>query len=449
MKPEQTAAVLEAGSGDPVAFWTFTEEAPPYRDVSGAHLLLPGDGSAVQSIDDAAWGRAATFDGRSDFLRIAAADVGDLNVAPRGDDVTVLAWVRRRTPWLGFVAGMWQEHDDDPRRQYGLFTSLGLYGGKDRVAGHLSQTGAASAGLPYSRDACASARMIEPESARMIGFSYDGHDGIAYLDGIADRRPHFVDPPAPFGQGLEYAKNPYVFPDGLNRRAVSDFTVGAVLLSRGLGNFFGGEIGGVAIYDRVLSPAEIMDIHLRTKPAAEPIADLGFYRADDVINEHHVAREWPVSEHGWMSMASPEHVIRLEGERGYLSRPGQGSAAPGACLFAAINDLAPAHVTRVEFDLDSDVPISVMVQVSGRWYARDVAGETGEAATGWRTIRVPLRAPECRWRCIDLTDLTAADAGRPDDSTSSLPTGQITALGILDHGLTPGEELRLSHFRIF
>jgi len=37
----------------------------------------------------------------------------------------------------------------------------------------------------------------------------------------------------------------------------SDFTVGAVLLKRGMGNFFKGQIGGLAIFDRALGRKEL------------------------------------------------------------------------------------------------------------------------------------------------------------------------------------------------
>ena len=40
----------------------------------------------------------------------------------------------------------------------------------------------------------------------------------------------------------------------------SDFTIGAVLLKRGMGNFFKGKIGGLAVYNRALSDAEIAAI---------------------------------------------------------------------------------------------------------------------------------------------------------------------------------------------
>jgi hypothetical protein len=40
----------------------------------------------------------------------------------------------------------------------------------------------------------------------------------------------------------------------------SDFTVGAVLLKSGMGNFFKGQIGGLAVYDRALSAKELKQL---------------------------------------------------------------------------------------------------------------------------------------------------------------------------------------------
>jgi hypothetical protein len=42
----------------------------------------------------------------------------------------------------------------------------------------------------------------------------------------------------------------------------SDFTVGAVLLKSGMGNFFKGLIGGLAVFDRALSEIEIKSLSL-------------------------------------------------------------------------------------------------------------------------------------------------------------------------------------------
>ena len=220
--------------------WDFRDSGAPLRDVTGHALELRASGA--RWVGDPEVGGALRFDGVDDFLVIGAADVGPLNAAARGDQVSVIALVRRTSLDTGFIAGMWQEDDTDPRRQYGLFVSLPTYGGAQQAVGHVSANGGPSPGLPYSRDYAASARMIAPDQWRVVGFSFDGAVITAYLDGIADPRPRFREVGPPVGEAREYRKNPYDFPLGLNRRRTSDFTVGAVLLSAGMGNHFAGDI---------------------------------------------------------------------------------------------------------------------------------------------------------------------------------------------------------------
>ena len=76
------------------------------------------------------------------------------------------------------------------------------------------------------------------------GMSYDGFSGYAWLDGIPDLRT-----------GI----NPYPLPGGLHDGGPdgSDFTVGAVHRGGEMGNFFQGQIAGLAVYERALSPAEM------------------------------------------------------------------------------------------------------------------------------------------------------------------------------------------------
>ena len=62
-----------------------------------------------------------------------------------------------------------------------------------------------------------------------------------------------------YPEGLRQSKNPYYYPDGIGDNG-SDFTVGSVLLKSGMGNFFKGLIGGLAIYDRALTNEEIRQI---------------------------------------------------------------------------------------------------------------------------------------------------------------------------------------------
>jgi len=59
-----------------------------------------------------------------------------------------------------------------------------------------------------------------------------------------------------YPDGLVQCKNPYLYPEGMGNNG-SDFTVGAVLLKNGMGNFFKGLIGGLAVYDQALDGSEI------------------------------------------------------------------------------------------------------------------------------------------------------------------------------------------------
>jgi hypothetical protein len=57
-------------------------------------------------------------------------------------------------------------------------------------------------------------------------------------------------------EGLIQSQNPYYFPDGIDNNG-SDFTLGTVLLKWGMGNFFKGQIGGLAVFNHALSPKEL------------------------------------------------------------------------------------------------------------------------------------------------------------------------------------------------
>ena len=89
---------------------------------------------------------------------------------------------------------------------------------------------------------------------------YDGTYIRSYLDGVFEKRePELIKNTAGFEgypDGLIQSKNPYYFPDGMGDNG-SDFTVGSVLLSVGMGNFFHGQIGGLAVFDRALTDKEI------------------------------------------------------------------------------------------------------------------------------------------------------------------------------------------------
>ena len=253
-----------------VAFWDFSqEEGVAKRDKSKNGFILQEHGNCPIAVVDEGplSGRSVRLDGES-YFSIPYRQSGKLNV--KTNEVTVIAWVKWSGEQTGFVAGMWNEYQDGGKRQYGLFVSLPHYNGKNQVCGHISQSGKATPPFPYSIDYSASQQEVPPDKWCCIAFSYDGTYIRSYLDGICiPRDPELIYHTKGFEgypDGLVQSKNPYYFPDGIGDNG-SDFTIGAVSLKNGMGNFFTGCIGGVAVYDRALPADEIAKIsQLFTSP---------------------------------------------------------------------------------------------------------------------------------------------------------------------------------------
>lgn len=243
-----------------IALWDFAENSHGYMSKGAIAAFLKSDTDAAtpQHVDEGPLsGKSVLFDG-DDFLYLPYAETGLLNV--KSNAVTVIAWVKWTAAQTGFVAGMWNEYADGGKRQYGLFASLPYYNGANQVCGHISQTGRPTPPFPYSIDYSASKQQIPPDVWTCIAFTYDGKNIRSYLNGEFQKRaPELIDHTTGFEgypNGITQSKNPYYFPDGIGDNG-SDFTVGAVLLKRGMGNFFKGQIGGIAVFDRALSSREL------------------------------------------------------------------------------------------------------------------------------------------------------------------------------------------------
>jgi hypothetical protein len=134
------------------------------------------------------------------------------------------------------------------------------YNGKDQVCGHISASGKPTPPFPYSIDYSASEQKVPFNKWCCIAFTYDGKYIKSYLNGeFKSRKPELIKHTIGFDgypDGLMQSKNPYFFPYGMGNNG-SDFTVGAVLLKNGMGNFFKGQIGGLAVFDRRLNENEI------------------------------------------------------------------------------------------------------------------------------------------------------------------------------------------------
>jgi len=158
---------------------------------------------------------------------------------------------------------MWNEYQNGGKRQYGMFISLPHYNGKDQVCGHISRTGKPTPPFPYSIDYSASKQKVPKDEWCCVAFTYDGKLIKSYLNGVFEaRNPELISNTTGFERypnGLFQTKNPYYFPDGIGNNE-SDFTVGAVLLKSGMGNFFKGLIGGLAVFNRALSDNEIKTV---------------------------------------------------------------------------------------------------------------------------------------------------------------------------------------------
>jgi hypothetical protein len=247
-----------------VALWDFSEKEGKSRKASGLGTfpLKECNGKVPRVPEGPLSGFSIQLDG-SNYLTLDNKSTGALNIYGKDQGVTVLAWVKWTGEQTGFVAGMWNEYAEGGKRQYGLFVSLPHYNGRDQVCGHISRTGKPTPPFPYSIDYSASKQLIPNNKWCCIAFSYDGKEIKSYLDGeFEPREPELINNTKGFTgypEGLTQSKNPYYYPQGMGNNG-SDFTVGAVLLKKGMGNLFKGLIGGVVVFNRALSGDEINNL---------------------------------------------------------------------------------------------------------------------------------------------------------------------------------------------
>jgi len=226
-----------------VALWDFSEKEGRDRKATGlGKFPLKEQYGTLPRIEEGPLsGYSAKF-GNKAFLSIENEKTGALNIFGENQGVTVIAWVK----WegnTGFVGGMWNEYQDGGKRQYGLFVSLPYYNGRDQVCGHISKTGKPTPPFPYSIDYSASAQIVAKGEWQCVAFTYDGKYIRSFLNGeFQSREPELIDHSKGFEgfpDGIIQSKNPYYYNDGMGNNG-SDFTVGAVLLKSGMGNFFNG-----------------------------------------------------------------------------------------------------------------------------------------------------------------------------------------------------------------
>ena len=276
-----------------VAFWTFGEEAGQPRqsnETKQAHALSEVGGPIARVAGGPFSGYAAELNGKQ-YFRIPYAETGDLNIGGRNAQVSMFAVVRivdlkqSRT-----IAGMWSEgrgrDDDTGTRQYALLMNMPTYGGPRQLVPHISSEGGVTrrkdgSGLPWCADYAASRGEVPEEQWCSLGFTYDSHYIRAYINGVMEERaldavkdkrtdPYFTQE-GPNGQ--DRGMNPYYHGRGIFRYdpilhaktkpgGGSDFTVGArYAVGSMLGEATKGRFGGLAVFNRALTNAEMKTLH--------------------------------------------------------------------------------------------------------------------------------------------------------------------------------------------
>lgn len=276
-----------------VAFWTFGEEAGQPRQSNGTkqnHPLAEVGGPIARVAGGPFSGYAAELNGKQ-YFRIPYAQTGDLNIGGKDAQVSMFAVVRivdlkqSRT-----IAGMWSEgrgrDDDSGTRQYALLMNMPTYGGPRQVVPHISSEGGVTrrqdgSGLPWCADYAASRSEVPEEQWCSLGFTYDGHYIRVYINGVMEERGldaikdkrtdrYFTqEGPGDKDRGMNpyyHGRGIFQYDPALHAKSKpgggSDFTVGArYAVGSMLGEATKGRFGGLAVFNRALTDAEMKTLH--------------------------------------------------------------------------------------------------------------------------------------------------------------------------------------------
>jgi hypothetical protein len=275
-----------------VAFWDFAEEPGQPRVSKGTeqkHALLEVMGKTPRVEGGPYSGFSTKLDGR-DYLRVPRKDIGNLDIHGRDAQVTLFTVIRVDEMKKGItVAGIWSEgkgaNDDSGTRQYSLLLNMGMYGGPKRLVPHISSEGgvtrrADGSAFPWCADYAVNHSEIPVGKWVTLGSTYDGKYLRAYFNGVMEERkldpvkdrrndPYFI---TEGPDGKDRGMNPYYHGRGIftydpDKHAQSkpdgaaDFTVGACYAGSRGGNPLIGLVGGIAVFDRALTDAEMKALH--------------------------------------------------------------------------------------------------------------------------------------------------------------------------------------------
>lgn len=230
-----------------ICFWDFSEKAGEDRiSKLGKHKYRLQEGNnKIKRTKDGVFRSYSAEIKEGDWFFIPREKCPALNIHGKNSQITIVAWIKRKKKSFSqceAVAGMWNE--TNKKRQYCLFLDLRIWKSSQQVGGHISGTGGPTEGFKYCMDASIGNTPVPLDEWQCIGFTYDGIKACSYLNGKLDERN---------------GRNPYSYNLGLYDGGTdgADFTVGAVDRSGEMGNFFVGQIGGLAVYNRALTLDEM------------------------------------------------------------------------------------------------------------------------------------------------------------------------------------------------
>ena len=272
---------LAAPLPPPLALWDLQEPTGRprvSRGTAGPYELLDGDldhpipttavpGGAPFGALAASFGPRPFNSSARLFAPRAAVPALTEGIAGPAARVTLIAWVSLPTAnFSGMVAGVWDEFGVEGgatgARQYALFLNLGTCQGggggatyAHGLAGHISNVGGPTPGSRYcTTAACDPRRLAGAPAWHCLATTYDGADIRAYVNGTF--APNSARNPFPLTGGIWD-------PSRAPGRVGAEFGVGANRVNTTAGgpptwtNRFIGLLGGVAVWDRALSEADV------------------------------------------------------------------------------------------------------------------------------------------------------------------------------------------------
>lgn len=393
--------------------------------------------------DPGPFGPSLVLDGATVFVKDGP--LGALDVSAVGDQVSMVVWVKDSAnthddggTGASFRAGSHCEPGTAPARQYGSYFDANTWVWTSaRYTPHIGAQDGASTGYPYNRDYAGTARKMFTGTGQglwhMEAFTFDGAQIVAYIDGMTDSLKNVAEPnpasvvvgattSAALGNTLAQVvdRNPFTLKKGINRSSTTKrFSLGGTVVATpdAGANYTTGKLGGVAVFNRALTPSEIMQIRLATLLPGEAITMFNFEVSS--TGDHYL------NEIGWSAAASAVNVAAgaltstgieyavyrpVSGTKAYLRK----SVASISAAWGPVSGLNSSQLRTIRFKLLSAATTSaaqrVLVKVGSQWWASNTTFATTAAHasdTDWSGAELqtlPVSWDIGQWRAVTILD---------------------------------------------